>query len=89
MLGQKCVAYTDNNPLSHLSTAEFGTVEQCWALELSNFDHVIKYRPGKRNDNADAFSQQCLLGVERSIKKKSVPFGTLVTVRGACVPLSS
>ena len=58
LLGQKCVVYTDNNPLSHLSTAKLGAVEQRWASELANFDYVIKYRPGKRNGNADALSRQ-------------------------------
>lgn len=33
LLGQKCVVYTDNNPLSHLSTAKLGAVEQRWASE--------------------------------------------------------
>jgi len=60
LLGQKCVVYTDNNPLSHLSTAKLGAVEQRWASELANFDFVIKYRPGKRNGNADALSRQYL-----------------------------
>lgn len=58
LLGQKCVVHTDNNPLSHLSTANLGAVEQRWASELANFDFVIKYRPGKRNGNADALSRQ-------------------------------
>lgn len=60
LLGHKCVVYTDNNPLSHLSTAKLGAVEQRWASELANFDYVIKYKPGKSNGNADALSRQYL-----------------------------
>ena len=60
LLGQKCVVFTDNNPLSHLSTAKLGAVEQRWASELANFDFSIKYRPGRSNGNADALSRQYL-----------------------------
>lgn len=28
LLGQKCLVYTDNNPLSHLQSAKLGTLEQ-------------------------------------------------------------
>ncbi|KAJ8012560.1 hypothetical protein DPEC_G00044120 [Dallia pectoralis] len=47
LLGQKCVVYTDNNPLSYLSTAKLGALEQRWAAQLSDFDFTIKYRPGR------------------------------------------
>lgn len=52
LLGHKCVVYTDNNPLSHLSSAKLGATEQ------RNFDFEIKYRSGKVNKNADALSHQ-------------------------------
>lgn len=58
LLGQKCVVYTDNNPLSHLSTAKLGATEQRWAAQLSAFDFTIKYRSGRSNQNADALSRQ-------------------------------
>uniref|UniRef100_A0A8C5C0T7 Gypsy retrotransposon integrase-like protein 1 n=1 Tax=Gadus morhua TaxID=8049 RepID=A0A8C5C0T7_GADMO len=58
LLGQKCVVFTDNHPLSHLSTAKLGATEQRWASQLAAFDFTIKYRPGRSNQNADALSRQ-------------------------------
>lgn len=58
LLGNKCVVYTDNNPLSHLSSAKLGATEQRWAAQLASFDFEIKYRSGKVNRNADALSRQ-------------------------------
>lgn len=31
LLGQKCIVYTDNNPVSHLVSAKLGATEQHWA----------------------------------------------------------
>lgn len=42
LLGQKCVVWTDNNPLSHLNTAKLGTTEQRWAAQLAAFDFSIQ-----------------------------------------------
>lgn len=57
LLGHHCTVFTDNNPLSHLSTAKLGATEQRWASELAAFDLTIKYRPGAQNANADALSR--------------------------------
>lgn len=57
LLGHRCTVFTDNNPLSHLSTAKLGATEQRWASELAAFDLTIKYRPGAQNANADALSR--------------------------------
>ncbi len=54
MLGQKCVVFTDNNPLSHLASAKLGATEQHWEARLAAFDFEIKYRSAKSNRNADA-----------------------------------
>uniref|UniRef100_A0A3P9HPV2 Gypsy retrotransposon integrase-like protein 1 n=1 Tax=Oryzias latipes TaxID=8090 RepID=A0A3P9HPV2_ORYLA len=62
LLGQKCTVYTDNNPLSYLSTAKLGTMEHRWAAQLASFDFVIKYRSGRSNKNADALSRQYASG---------------------------
>ncbi len=58
LLGQKCVVYTDNNPLSYLKTAKLGALEQRWASQLAAFDFDIRYRPGRANGNADVLSRQ-------------------------------
>ncbi|RXN11634.1 Transposon Ty3-I Gag-Pol poly [Labeo rohita] len=58
LLGHKCIVYTDNNPLSHLSTAKLAATEQRWAAQLAAFDFTIKYRSGRSNKNADALSRQ-------------------------------
>lgn len=58
LLGQKCIVFTDNNPLSHLTSAKLGATEQRWAAQLAVFDFEIRYRPGKSNSNADALSRQ-------------------------------
>lgn len=58
LLGQKCIVYTDNNPLSYLKTAKLGALEQRWASQLAAFDFEIRYRPGRVNGNADALSRQ-------------------------------
>lgn len=58
LLGHKCVVYTDNNPLSYLTSAKLGAMEQRWAAQLAVFDFEVKYRSGKINRNADALSRQ-------------------------------
>uniref|UniRef100_A0A3B3XY23 Gypsy retrotransposon integrase-like protein 1 n=1 Tax=Poecilia mexicana TaxID=48701 RepID=A0A3B3XY23_9TELE len=58
LLGNKCIVYTDNNPLSHLSTAKLAATEQRWAAQLASFNFEIKYRSGRSNANADALSRQ-------------------------------
>lgn len=57
LLGQKCVVFTDNNPLSHLNTAKLGAVEQRWAAQLASFNFELRYRSGRSNRNADALSR--------------------------------
>lgn len=58
LLGHRCLVYTDNNPLSHLSSAKLGAVEQRRAAQLASFDFELKYRSGRSNRNADALSLQ-------------------------------
>ena len=58
LLGQKCIVWTDNNPLSHLSTAKLGATEQRWAAQLAAFDYTIRYRSGRANVNADVLSRR-------------------------------
>ena len=67
LLGQKCIVYTDNNPLSYLNSAKLGALEQRWASQLAAFDFEIRYRPGRVNGNADSLSRQYTIvpGLER------------------------
>ncbi|KAL0152450.1 hypothetical protein M9458_052173, partial [Cirrhinus mrigala] len=58
LLGHKCVVFTDNNPLSYLTSAKLGAMEQRWAAQVAAFDFEIRYRSGKSNRNADALSRQ-------------------------------
>lgn len=60
LLGNTFTIYTDNNPLSHLQTAKLGALEQRWASQLASFNFTIRYRPGRKNGNADALSRQYL-----------------------------
>ncbi|KAL7859568.1 hypothetical protein SRHO_G00147150 [Serrasalmus rhombeus] len=76
LLGHHCTVYTDNNPLSHLSSAKLGALEQRWAAQLASFDFEIKYRSGRHNRNADALS--CQFPLE--------PTGPEVLTQGTAIP---
>lgn len=43
LLGHKCIVYTDNNPLSHLSSTKLGATKQRWTAQLAAFDFELKY----------------------------------------------
>ena len=46
--------YTDYNPLTYITTsAKLNATTQRWLNELSDFNFIIKYRPGKTNTDAD------------------------------------
>lgn len=75
LLGQKCLVYTDNNPLSHLATTKLGATEQRWVAQLAVFDYVIKYRSGKVNRNADALSRQYVKPAESRMVESHLELG--------------
>ena len=55
------LAYTDNNPLTYiLSTAKLNATGHRWVGELADFNFEIRYRPGKKNGDADALSRMPL-----------------------------
>ena len=57
--GPPFVVYTDNNPLTYvLSSAKLNATGLRWVAELANFQFSIKYKPGKRNGDADGLSRQ-------------------------------
>ena len=50
--------YTDNNPLTYvMSTAKLNAAGLRWVADLSNYEFVIKYRPGKKHGDADGLSR--------------------------------
>jgi len=58
--------FTDNNPLTYvLTTAKLNATGLRWVAELSNFQFVIKYRPGSRNKDADYLSRNALQHYEQ------------------------
>ena len=53
--------YSDNNPLIYvLSTAKLNATGCRWVAELADFHFTIKYRPGKKNIDADSLSRMPL-----------------------------
>lgn len=55
------VVYTDNNPLTYVLTmAMLNKITHKWVTELTDFQFTIKYRPGKKNADADGFSRMPL-----------------------------
>ena len=59
--GSKFTVYTDNNPLTYvMTTAKLNATGMRWVTELADYDFVIKYRPGKNNNDADGLSRNPL-----------------------------
>lgn len=58
LYGSKLVIFTDNNPLTYITTsAKLDATGHRWLAALSLFDFSIKYKPGKNNGDADALSR--------------------------------
>ena len=52
------VIYTDNNPLTYvMSTAKLNAAGLRWVAELSNYQFIIKYKPGEKHGDADGLSR--------------------------------
>lgn len=50
--------YTDNNPLTYvLTSARLNVTGRRWVTKLSDFNLIVKYRPGTANRDADALSR--------------------------------
>ena len=53
--------YMDNDPLTYiLSTAKLNATGYQWVAELADFTFMIKYRPGKTNQDANTLSRMPL-----------------------------
>ena len=58
MYGGDFEVYTDNNPLTYVSTAaKLDATGQRWVAALAMYNFKIYYRSGKSNINADALLQ--------------------------------
>jgi hypothetical protein len=84
LMGGRFTVYTDHNPLVHLGTANLRAVEQRWMAQLSNFTFDIKYRPGKKNDNADALSRLPLSTAHDEAEEPSDGEVTIAVVKACC-----
>ena len=58
LIGAKCTVFTDNAPLSNLSSGKLDHIEHKWVSDLAMFDLIMKFKPGKQNMKADALSRQ-------------------------------
>jgi transposase InsO family protein len=58
LLGRKFLIETDHAPLSFLNkqSEPKGRLGR-WAIQLSEFDYELKYKPGRENGNADCLSR--------------------------------
>lgn len=58
LYGHKCVIFTDHEALKPLLNTPHPSGKLArWGLILQDMDLEIKYRPGKKNSNADALSR--------------------------------
>lgn len=49
--------YTITNPLTYkLTSAKLSAVGHRWVAEMTEFNFILRYRPGKTNDDADTLS---------------------------------
>ena len=59
--GSRFTVYTDNNPLTYVMTsAKLNATGMRWVNELSEYDFELKYKPGKKNGDADGLSRNPL-----------------------------
>ena len=65
LVGQKCTVYTDHAPLRSMLQARHQSGKLArWACVLAEVDLEIRYRPGRKNLNADALSRAPLSHVD-------------------------
>ena len=58
LYGSRCIVYTDNNPLSHLTTSKAAPVTDMRSIaQLADYNLDIHYKPGRNNQNADVLSR--------------------------------
>lgn len=76
--GHEFTVWTDNNPLTHISTKpKLDAYEQRWVAKLSSYNFDLKYIPGPKNVVADALSRDRFM---TSISRRLIqePYNSLV-----------
>ena len=69
--------YTNNNPLAYIRESKLGVAQIRWLSELALFDFDIKYRTGKSNKAADAWSHRPNDSEEMDSNPESEKFETI------------
>ncbi len=90
LYGSECVIYTDNNPLTYVTTsAKLDATGHRWLAALAPYNFMIKYKCGKSHNDADALSRYKEIS-DASIKAicKSVltPYVTSLCMSQAVIP---
>ena len=69
LVGRKFTIITDHNALKWLNQIEPKGRVARWLVDLQEFDFIVKYRPGRVHNNADALSR--LLVYQHQVNSKS------------------
>ena len=69
LVGRKLTIITDHNALKWLNQIEPKGRVARWLMDLQEFDFIVKYRPGRVHNNADALSR--LLPYQHQVNSKS------------------
>ena len=80
--GRRFTVLTDHQSLQYIQSSKMATPRQVrWAAMLSEFDFVIKYSPGEKNQVADGLSRRA------DLRDRSTDGGTSVDVEGVEEPM--
>ena len=82
--GSRCIVYTDNNPLSHLTTSKAAPVTDMRQItQVADYNLDIHYKAVKNNQNADILSRN------PNQKRKGVVTNEQVIKVSSCLTESS
>jgi hypothetical protein len=70
---------TDHEAIKYYTTKRVLTARQArWAQIMSEFDYIIRYRPGKMNTIADALSRKSLISETEAAKRAEEKWGVVI-----------